>query len=96
MPVLTIQSGAIDALQLRDLERALGKLALEHRQVILLIGLEGMSYEAVASILDIPIGTVRSRVSRGRDHLRFLMGMEGKLRFSGANADRPETDQRAA
>jgi RNA polymerase sigma-70 factor (ECF subfamily) len=95
-PLLTIQSNAIDALQLRDLERALGKLAPEHRQVILLIGLEGMSYEAVASILDIPIGTVRSRVSRGRDHLRFLMGMEGKLRFSGANADRPETDQRAA
>jgi RNA polymerase sigma-70 factor (ECF subfamily) len=64
-PLLTIQSNAIDALQLRDLERALGKLAPEHRQVILLIGLEGMSYEAVASILDIPIGTVRSRVSRG-------------------------------
>jgi RNA polymerase sigma-70 factor (ECF subfamily) len=95
-PVLTIKPNAIDALQLRDLERALGKLAPEHRQVILLIGLEGMSYEAVASILDIPIGTVRSRASRGRDQLRVLMGMEDKLRSSVANADSPATDQRAA
>jgi RNA polymerase sigma-70 factor (ECF subfamily) len=95
-PVLTIKPNAIDALQLRDLERALGKLAPEHRQVILLIGLEGMSYEAVASILDIPIGTVRSRASRGRDQLRVLMGMEDKLRSSVANADNPATDQRAA
>jgi RNA polymerase sigma-70 factor (ECF subfamily) len=95
-PMLTIKPNAIDALQLRDLERALGKLAPEHRQVILLIGLEGMSYEAVASILDIPIGTVRSRASRGRDQLRVLMGMEDKLRSSVANADNPATDQRAA
>jgi RNA polymerase sigma-70 factor (ECF subfamily) len=95
-PVLIIQSNAIDALQLRDLERALGKLAPEQRQVILLIGLEGMSYEAVASILDLPIGTVRSRLSRGRDQLRILMGMEDKLPASVATADSPETDQRVA
>jgi RNA polymerase sigma-70 factor (ECF subfamily) len=95
-PVLTIKSNAIDALQLRDLERALDKLAPEHRQVILLIGLEGMSYEAVASILDIPIGTVRSRVSRGRDQLRILMGVEDKLQPSVATPARPETDRRAA
>src|SRR5258707_12376439 len=95
-PVLTIKSNAIDALQLRDLERALGKLAPEQREVILLIGLEGMCYEAVASILDIPIGTVRSRLSRGRDQLRFLMGMEDKLRSSVANADRAKIHLRAA
>jgi RNA polymerase sigma-70 factor, ECF subfamily len=96
-PVLTVQPNAIDALQLRDLERALGKLAPEQHQVILLVGLEGMRYEEVAVILDIPVGTVRSRLSRGRDQLRILMGMEDKkLRPSVANADRPETDQRAA
>ena len=64
--------------------------------MILLIGLEGMSYEAVASILDIPIGTVRSRVSRGRDQLRILMGVEDKLQPSVATPARPETDRRAA
>jgi RNA polymerase sigma-70 factor (ECF subfamily) len=89
-PVLTIKSNAIDALQLRDLERALGNLAPEHRQVILLIGLEGMCYAAVASVLNIPIGTVRSRVSRGRDQLRILMGIGDELRPSVAAADRPE------
>jgi len=86
-PLLTIQSNAIDALQLRDLERGLGKLASEQRQVILLVGLEGMRYEEVASILDIPVGTVRSRLSRGREQLRILLGMEGKLRTPVANSD---------
>jgi RNA polymerase sigma-70 factor (ECF subfamily) len=95
-PELTIKSNAIDALQLRDLERALSKLVPEWRQVILLIGLEGLRYDEVASILGIPIGTVRSRASRGREQLRMLMGMEDKLRPSVAAADRPQTDQRAA
>ena len=62
--------------QLRELDEAIGKLAIEQRQVILLIGLEGMSYEEAATILDVPIGTVRSRLSRGREALRRLMGME--------------------
>jgi RNA polymerase sigma-70 factor (ECF subfamily) len=78
-PMLTTQSNAYDALQLRDLERALGKLAPEQRQVILLVGLEGMRYDEVASILDIPIGTVRSRLSRGREQLRVLMGVGDEL-----------------
>jgi DNA-directed RNA polymerase specialized sigma24 family protein len=47
----------------------------EQRQVILLVGLEGMRYEEVAAVLDIPIGTVRSRLSRGREMLRRLMDM---------------------
>jgi RNA polymerase sigma-70 factor (ECF subfamily) len=47
----------------------------EQRTVILLIGLEGMAYEAVAQVLGVPIGTVRSRLSRGREELRKLMGM---------------------
>jgi RNA polymerase sigma-70 factor, ECF subfamily len=62
--------------QLRELDEAIGKLAMEQRQVILLIGLEGMSYEETATILDVPIGTVRSRLSRGREALRRLMGMD--------------------
>jgi RNA polymerase sigma-70 factor, ECF subfamily len=61
--------------QLRELECALSRLPLGQRQVILLVGLEGMSYEDAAAILRIPIGTVRSRLSRGRDMLRELLGM---------------------
>jgi len=78
-PVLTIQPNAIDVLQLRDLEKALGQLAQEQRQVILLIGMEGMTYEDAASLLGVPIGTVRSRLSRGRDQLRNLMGMGDEI-----------------
>jgi RNA polymerase sigma-70 factor (ECF subfamily) len=75
-PELTVQSNAIPALELRDLETAIGKLPPEQRQVILLVGLEGMAYEEVAKVLKVPVGTVRSRLSRGRDQLRLLMGME--------------------
>jgi RNA polymerase sigma-70 factor (ECF subfamily) len=79
----TVQANAIPTLQLRDLAVALGKLQPEQRQVILLVGLEGMPYEEVASVLNVPVGTVRSRLSRGRDQLRRLMGMEEEERASG-------------
>jgi len=62
--------------QLTELDEAIGKLPVEQRQVVLMVGLEGMAYEEVASILMVPIGTVRSRLSRGRSTLRRLMGME--------------------
>jgi RNA polymerase sigma-70 factor (ECF subfamily) len=74
-PMLTVQSNAIAVLQLRDLEAAIARLPQEQRQVILLVGLEGMRYEEVAAILGVPVGTVRSRLSRGRDQLRRLMDM---------------------
>jgi DNA-directed RNA polymerase specialized sigma24 family protein len=61
------------SLLLRDLERAMAQLHIEQRQVILLVALEGLSYEAVAQLVGIPIGTVRSRLSRGRMMLRQLM-----------------------
>jgi RNA polymerase sigma-70 factor (ECF subfamily) len=57
------------ARQLHELDRALAQLPAEQRQVILLVGLEGMSYEDAAAMLDVPVGTVRSRLSRGRDAL---------------------------
>jgi RNA polymerase sigma-70 factor (ECF subfamily) len=64
--------------QMFELERALAQLPLEQRQVIMLVGLEGMSYEDAAGILSVPVGTVRSRLSRGRDILRKLLDMEGR------------------
>ena len=84
---LTVDANAGASLELRDLERALTRLPDEQRQVILLVGLEGMRYEEVATILNIPIGTVRSRLSRGRDTLRMLMAMgSDKGRRAAANA----------
>ena len=65
-----------DNLQMRDLASAIGKLPHEHREVLLLIGLEQMSYEEVAKVLAIPLGTVMSRLSRGRERLRTIMSAE--------------------
>ncbi|TMJ56271.1 MAG: sigma-70 family RNA polymerase sigma factor [Alphaproteobacteria bacterium] len=59
-------------LELRDLERAIGKLPNAQRSVILLVGLEGMRYEEVAVVLKVPVGTIRSRLSRARESLRRL------------------------
>ncbi len=61
------------SLEIRDLERALAVLPPEQREVLLLIALEDMSYVEVATMLDIPIGTVMSRLSRAREKLRALM-----------------------
>ena len=89
-PALTMAPRASATLQLRDLERAIKLLPEEQRQVILLVGLEGMHYEEVAAVLDIPIGTVRSRLSRGREMLRRLMGMKEDAH---AQFDRPHRRQ---
>ncbi len=58
---------------LRDVARALDRLPQEQRAIILLIALEGMSYKETADILGVPVGTVMSRLSRGREALRRLM-----------------------
>ena len=60
-------------LDLRDLERALQQLPPAQREVLLLVALEEMRYEEVAATLDIPLGTVMSRLSRARENLRRLM-----------------------
>ena len=78
--------------QLRELERALARLPLEQREAILLIGLEGLRYDEAAEILGVPIGTVRSRLSRGRDSLRKLLGIED----DAAAASRDEAGALAA
>ena len=64
--------------QLHELERALARLPDEQREVILLVGLEEMSYQEAAQVLGVPVGTVRSRLSRGREALRRLMDLPEK------------------
>jgi RNA polymerase sigma-70 factor, ECF subfamily len=72
-PFPTAATDPAAGLSLRDLDRALARIPQERRQVILLIGLEDISYKEAATILDVPIGTIRSRLSRGRESLRILM-----------------------
>jgi RNA polymerase sigma-70 factor (ECF subfamily) len=65
-----------DELELRDIESALSHLPDEQREVLLLVALEETSYAEIASTLGIPIGTVMSRLSRGRERLRLIMNGE--------------------
>ena len=59
-----------------DLERCLQRLPTDQRAVLLLVAMEDMSYEDTARILDIPVGTAMSRLSRARTRLRVLMDRE--------------------
>jgi len=60
-------------LELRDMERVLRQLPNEQREVLLLVALEGMSYDEVSQALNVPKGTVMSRLSRAREKLRASM-----------------------
>jgi len=62
-----------DRLEVNDLAAALARLPEEQRAVLLLVALEEMSYEQIASTLGIPLGTVMSRLSRGRERLRLML-----------------------
>lgn len=68
-----VDGGQDAALEHRDLLRAFSVLPEEQRSVLLLIGVEDLSYEEAAAVLGVPIGTVMSRVSRGRERLRQFM-----------------------
>jgi len=66
----------VTSVDVLDLQRALLTLSPEQREVVLLIALEDMTYADVSRALGIPIGTVMSRLSRGREKLRGLMNGE--------------------
>jgi RNA polymerase sigma-70 factor (ECF subfamily) len=62
-----------ERLAVLDLQAALDLLPVEQKEILLLVALEDMAYAEVARALGIPIGTVMSRLSRGRERLRGLM-----------------------
>ncbi len=70
---VSVRAAQEDGLALRDLAAALKQLPSEQREVLLLAGLEQMSYKEIANVLSIPNGTVMSRLARGRERLRQLI-----------------------
>jgi len=70
-----------------DIERALATLPPDFRAAVVLCDVEGLSYEEIAEILDAKLGTVRSRIHRGRAMLRNALAhrapRSGRLRYSG-------------
>lgn len=89
VPTPAGQEMHISLLEVRD---AYLNLSQEHREVLLLVAIEGLQYEEAAAILDVPVGTIRSRLSRARQTLRDAL--EGKAivppagSFGGARATR--------
>jgi RNA polymerase sigma-70 factor (ECF subfamily) len=68
-------------LEFRSLVVALQDLPPPQREVVLLIGLEGMSYKEAANVLGVPVRTVMSRLSRGREGLRQLTAQSAGSRL---------------
>ncbi len=62
-----------DGLALREVAQSVQRLPDEQRQILLLVGLEGFSYEEAAQITGVPVGTVKSRLSRARRTLREML-----------------------
>jgi RNA polymerase sigma-70 factor, ECF subfamily len=82
----TLLLRSIDAQIVRQ---ALGELPVEFREVVVLREMEGFSYKEIANVVDLPLGTVMSRLARGRKRLQALltkrMGKEASIELS-ANA----------
>ena len=64
---------AEDVTMRMDVEEALGALSTDHREVVVLREMQGMSYAEIAEVLDLPAGTVESRLFRARQHLKELL-----------------------
>jgi len=77
---LAAPPGEVDGLVLRDLQRALYCLPIEQREVLLLVCVEELTYQEASIALGVPIGTVMSRLSRAREHMRVLL-TEGPARI---------------
>jgi len=81
MPELAQRAAQGDSLVVRDLERAIAALPSAQREVLLLVALEDLSYEETARVLDIPVGTVMSRLARAREKVRALMSGKGMTKL---------------
>jgi RNA polymerase sigma-70 factor (ECF subfamily) len=58
---------------MHDVDRAMNALPAEQREVIALVLVEGLAYREAAEMLDIPIGTLTSRLTRGRQALALML-----------------------
>ena len=72
-PALAVSGGQEAHLTFIDLRGALEQLPEGQREILVLVVIEGLTYEEAAAVLDIPLGTVRSRVARGRQALKNFL-----------------------
>ncbi|MET0840071.1 MAG: sigma-70 family RNA polymerase sigma factor, partial [Marmoricola sp.] len=83
----TPDAAQLDRMFDADVEAALASLAPDFRAAVVLCDVEGLSYEEIADVLDLKLGTVRSRIHRGRAQLRAALAHRaprpGRTRFAG-------------
>ena len=72
----SIETLYIQKQDVRNIHAAIGSLPIDQREVIVLVDLQGYSYQEVAEIAEVPVGTVMSRLSRGRAKLKKLITSE--------------------
>ncbi len=77
-PSFHIENRSVEAdqhtkLEVKVLARAMEQMSAEHKEILVMVCVKGMQYQEVADILSIPVGTVRSRLSRARNQLIALM-----------------------
>ena len=70
---LELSAPAPDNSAMKEFVQAVNHLSAEHRQILLLVSVEELSYREIADELEIPLGTVMSRLARARERLRELM-----------------------
>ena len=78
-------------IHMTDVEKALQKLPAEQREILMLVGAGGASYEEAAEITGCAIGTVKSRLARGRVALAALINGPDEAVLKKPSVARPET-----
>jgi RNA polymerase sigma-70 factor (ECF subfamily) len=78
-PLLNVAANQDAHMGLLEVRDAFLRLSAEHREVLLLVAIEGLQYEEAAAILGVPLGTVRSRLSRARQALRDALSEPATL-----------------
>jgi RNA polymerase sigma-70 factor (ECF subfamily) len=74
---IPVKGGQESSVTMRDVQKALDKLAPEHREILLMIGITELSYEEAAQVCNIAVGTVKSRLNRARAKLAEHLGLTG-------------------
>lgn len=85
---------ALDALPDEDIKAAIAQLPEDRRMSVYYADIEGLPYKEIAEIMDTPIGTVMSRLHRGRAQLRDLLQNVARERGIGSAQDRKDTTDR--
>jgi RNA polymerase sigma-70 factor (ECF subfamily) len=83
LPLSVVPAEVVERLTARELDAALSRLPEEQREAVLLCDLWGFQYAEIAEITDAPVGTVRSRIFRGRASLARMLAQERRAGASG-------------